>query len=71
MRDRTVTLLGAKDGLRVTIQDEAGRVLAEDVALDEVRGTDPLVYEVCRTAFADNRGYVDARLDLGVGEPMR
>jgi hypothetical protein len=64
MRDRKVTLLGSRDGLRVTIEDEAGRVIARGASLDDVRQIDPSVYEICRTAVADNRGYLDARLDM-------
>jgi hypothetical protein len=67
MHGRNVTLLGSRDGLRVTIEDDTGRILAHDASIDEVRLLDPLVYEACRSAVADNRGYLDAR--VYVGEP--
>jgi hypothetical protein len=65
MQGRMVTLLGSRDGLRVTVEDETGRIVAHDASIEEVRLVDPLVYEACRSAVADNRGYLDARLYLG------
>jgi hypothetical protein len=60
MRDRTITLHASSAGLRVTVQDEAGAVLAQDVAVDELRTVDPLSYDVCRSSTAHRGEYLDA-----------
>jgi hypothetical protein len=61
--DRSVTLLASHDGLRVTVEDATGKVLAHDVDVEAVRGIDPVVYEMCRSSLASNAP-VDASLHL-------
>jgi hypothetical protein len=63
-RDRRVTLFAAHDGLRVSIDDESGTSLIQDVPIDALRDKDPALYELCRSSVASNRYYLDARLDL-------
>jgi hypothetical protein len=65
-RDRTVSFLATRDGLRVTLQEASGKVLAENVSIDELRNRDPFAYEACRSAVVQN-GYLDAALDLPFG----
>jgi hypothetical protein len=61
-RDQRVTLLMAHDGLHVTVHDASGGLVAQDVSIDELRQSDPFLYEVCRSSVASNH-YLDARLD--------
>jgi hypothetical protein len=61
-RDQRVTLMAAPDGLRVTVRDATGAIVAQDVSVDALRETDPFLYEVCRSSTASNH-YLDARLD--------
>jgi hypothetical protein len=65
-RDEKATLLMSADGLRVTVHDGRGTLIAEDVKLDELRQKDPFLYEVCRSSVASNH-YLDARLDVPSG----
>jgi hypothetical protein len=60
MRDRTITLRASSAGLRVTVHDAAGAVLAQDVAVDELRAIDPVSYEICRSSTAIRGEYLDA-----------
>jgi hypothetical protein len=69
MRDRDVTLLASPGGLRVTIEDARGAVLARDVGVAELQSIDPLVYEMFRQSVASNRPYLDARLDEAPAAP--
>jgi hypothetical protein len=64
MRDRSILLLASGAGLRVTVEDMAGTVLAEDVALDDLRTIDPVAYDVCRSSTASHQEQFDARLQL-------
>jgi hypothetical protein len=62
-RDQRVTLLTGSDGLHVTVQNGSGAIVAEDIAIDELRQRDPLLYDLCRSSVASNH-YLDARLDV-------
>jgi hypothetical protein len=64
MRDRSITLLAARDGLHVTVEDAAGAVLVRDVGVEELRARDPVAYELFRTSVASRGEPLDARLDL-------
>jgi hypothetical protein len=68
-RDRRITLLAARDGLRVTVEDAAGAQLARDVAVDELKTRDPAAYELFRTSVASRGAPLDARLDLNPAYP--
>jgi hypothetical protein len=57
-------MFAAPDGLRVTLQDSTGRILAEDVSVDELRDRDPFAYEACHSALGRSGGDVDATLRL-------
>jgi hypothetical protein len=61
-RDQRATLLMAHDGLHVTVHDASGGLVAQDLPIDELRQSDPFLYEVCRSSVASNH-YLDARLD--------
>jgi hypothetical protein len=63
-RDRRITLLAARAGLRVTVEDADGAPLARDVAVEELRTRDPSAYELFRTSVASRREALDARLDV-------
>jgi hypothetical protein len=63
-RDRMVLLLASGNGLRVTIEDLSGAVLAEEVPLEAVRDRDPVTYVLCTSALASRAPTADARLDL-------
>jgi hypothetical protein len=63
-RDRSITLLAARDGLHVTVEDAAGAVLARDVAVEQLKARDPAAYELFRTSVASRGEPLDARLDL-------
>jgi hypothetical protein len=62
-RDQRVTLLTGPGGLHVTVQNESGVVVAEDISMDDLRQRDPSLYELCRSSVASNH-YLDARLDI-------
>jgi hypothetical protein len=63
-RDRSVTLLAARDGLHVTVEDASGNVLARDVSVDELRFVDGVTYELFRSSVASrSESGLDARLD--------
>jgi hypothetical protein len=63
-RDRAVTLLAARDGLRVTVEDSSGSVLARDVPVDDLRFLDGVTYELFRSSVAARSvSGLDARLD--------
>jgi hypothetical protein len=64
MKDRSVTLLASRDGVRFTVEDGAGVVLAREVSIDDLRRMEPLLYEVCQSAVVHNHAFLDARLDL-------
>ncbi len=66
-RDRKVLLFAASDGLRVTVEDESGAILAKEISVEELRDQDALLYELCRSAVAQNGAYLDARVDLATG----
>jgi hypothetical protein len=67
-RDRSVTLMSSPGGLRVTVEDAAGTVLARDVDVEALRGLDPTSYDMCRSAVAFSAQpaspgpYLDARV---------
>jgi hypothetical protein len=63
-RDRRITLLAARDGLRVTVEDSTGAQLARDVAVEELKARDPAAYDLFRTSVASRGEPLDARLDL-------
>jgi hypothetical protein len=64
-RDRAVTLLAARDGLRVTVEDPSGNVLAQDVSVDDLRFLDGVTYELFRSSVASrSESGLDARLEL-------
>jgi hypothetical protein len=64
-RDRAVTLLAARDGLRVTVEDPSGNVLAQDVSVDELRFLDGVTYELFRSSVASrSESGLDARLEV-------
>jgi hypothetical protein len=63
-RDRKITLLAAREGLRVTVEDATGAPLATDIAVEELRTRDPAAYELFHTSVASRREALDARLDL-------
>jgi hypothetical protein len=64
-RDRAVTLLAARDGLRVTVEDPSGNVLAKDVSVDELRLLDGITYELFRSSVASrSESGLDARLEV-------
>lgn len=66
-RDRRVEL---HSGTRVTVRNNEGDLVADDVTLDELAERDPFLYEVCRASFAQNgTEYVDARLDTNHAAP--
>jgi hypothetical protein len=62
--DRAITLLASKDGLRVSVEDARGAAIARDVAVEELRGIDPISYQVCRSSLASRGEYLDATLTL-------
>jgi hypothetical protein len=62
VRDQRVTLLASRDGLRVTVRDAVGAVVAENATIEELREKDPFVYEICRSSVASIHD-LDARLD--------
>jgi hypothetical protein len=67
-RDRAVTLLVARDGLHVTVEDPSGNVLARDVSVDDLRFLDGESYELFRSSVASRSAPgLDARLE--VAEP--
>ncbi len=68
MRDQRVTLMAARDGMLVTVRDGTGAIVAQDVKVEDLRETEPFLYEVCRSATASNH-YLDARLDRP--QPLR
>jgi hypothetical protein len=64
-RDRAVTLLAARDGLHVTVEDASGNVLAQDVSVDDLRLLDGVTYELFRSSVASrSESGLDARLDV-------
>jgi len=66
-RDRRVEL---HSGTRITVRNNEGDLVAEDLSLDELQQRDPFLYEVCRTSFAGNDGtFLDARLDVRPDAP--
>lgn len=71
-RDRTMTVFTDHGGLRVTVRDERGKLLGEALTLEELRHSDPFLYQACTDAVAQQGGsYLDARLDLGFrGAPV-
>jgi hypothetical protein len=64
LRDRMVTMFATPDGLRVTLEDSAGKVLAEDISIDELRDRDLFAYQACRSGIAHGESYLDAALHL-------
>ena len=63
-RDRAVSLLAARDGLHVTVEDAAGNVLARDVSVDQLRFLDGVTYELFRSSVASrSESGLDARLE--------
>jgi hypothetical protein len=68
LRDRTVTMFAAKEGMRVTLEDTAGHLLAEDISLDDLHDRDPFAYEACHSALGRTEGSVDATLHMPSGE---
>jgi hypothetical protein len=62
-RDRKLLLFAAPDGLKVTLEDDSGAILAKEISLEELRDRDALLYELCRSAVAQNGAYLDARVD--------
>jgi hypothetical protein len=63
-RDRAVTLLAARDGLHVTVEDFSGKVLARDVSVDDLRLLDGVTYELFRSSVASrSESGLDARLE--------
>jgi hypothetical protein len=62
-RDRKVVLLSAPEGLRVTVEDASGAVIAKEIPIEDLRDQDALLYELCRSAVAANGAFVDARID--------
>jgi hypothetical protein len=67
MRDRRITLLAAREGLHVTLEDASGTPVRgmRDVPVDALKGVDPDAYELLRTSVASSRTQpLDARLDL-------
>jgi hypothetical protein len=66
-RNRRITLLAAREGLRVALEDASGgppRRETRDMPLEELRGIDPEAYELLRTSVASVAQPLDARLDL-------
>jgi hypothetical protein len=66
MRNRRITLLAAREGLRVTLEDASGAPAGrgmQDVPLEELRGIDPDAYELLRSSVASGEQFLDARLD--------
>jgi hypothetical protein len=61
-RDRRVTLMTSQGGLRLTVQDKAGTVLARDVTVDDLAKSEPILHEVLRSSVATREPYLDARL---------
>jgi hypothetical protein len=53
----------SSDGLHVTVQDESGAIVADDIAVDQLRQRDPFLYDLFRSSVASNH-YLDARLDV-------
>jgi hypothetical protein len=64
-RDRAVTLLAARDGLHVTVEDSSGNVLAQDVSVEDLRFLDGVTYELFRSSVASrSETGLDARLEV-------
>jgi hypothetical protein len=64
-RDRAITLLAAREGLRVTVEDPSGHVLAQDVSVDDLRFLDGVTYELFRSSVASStESGLDARLEV-------
>jgi hypothetical protein len=60
--DRSIVLMSSHDGLRVTVEDASGAVIARDVEVERLRGVDPVAYELCRSSLAMSEGpYLEAR----------
>ncbi len=60
-RDRRIEL---HLGTRVTVRNNQGELVAEDITLDELSARDPFLYDLCRASFATNdSAFLDARLD--------
>jgi hypothetical protein len=66
-RDRMIMLFASPDGLRVTVRDGSGAVLAKEITIEQLRDQDTVLYELCRSAVASNGTYLDARVDLPEG----
>lgn len=62
-RDHKLTLFASPAGLRVTVRAHDGTVLADRVDVEDLRDTQPALYQLCRSALAAGSGYLDATLD--------
>jgi hypothetical protein len=62
LRDRTITLRTSGGALLVTLQDSAGKVLAEDLSMEQLRDRDPFAFEACESSLARGLADIDAEL---------
>jgi hypothetical protein len=62
MRNQQVTLFASRDGLRVTVRDQDGKILADHADAESLRATQPELYSLCRAAVASRSSYLDASL---------
>lgn len=51
-RDRTITLLADRDGVRATVLDASGRTLGRAVPIDELQNVDATAYEATHWSVA-------------------
>jgi len=66
MRDRTVTVKSGPDGPVYCVTDPAGRILAEDATIDQIRASDPKLYRLIQQAVTKGSCAAGSFLDAGI-----
>ena len=63
-RNHTVTFYSTPEGPRFTVSTVDGRVLGQQLSVDQLRAQLPQVYEEFKSSIAGLGGYLDARSSL-------